>query len=358
MRPTTVPAIVIACFAGALGSARPADATAAREAVHRVRVHILEKHAPRWLEFAGPQRLLVRASGDALSVDGAIVPTLDLPAGRWLVRGEGVRRTYEGALHLRAAAGAITAQIDQPLEAYVADVVTAESDPGTPAAALEALAIVVRSYARAAGHRHDDGALCDLAHCQVTAGGASAEARAAARATEGLVLVLHDGAIARAPFHAACGGHTADPAATFGGDDRTGAAAVGDPGCSAPWSASLPRHVAEAALAPLLGPQARISALRLGRGPGGFVDAVSDPRTGRRTSGEAFARALDRSAGWGVVRSPRFWLVPGDPVGVRGEGHGHGVGLCQQGAARRAVAGAGARQILAAYFPRARVERR
>lgn len=322
---------------------------------HAVRVRLLEKHQPQWLELAGPRRLLVRASGDRVSVAGELRDEVRLPPASWRVRGDGIRRTYEGAVELRARGGALALWIDQPLEAYVADVVAAESEPGTPAAALEALAIVARSYAVSARGRHEGAALCDLAHCQVTAGRGSAPARAAARATSGLVLVLADGGVAQPPFHASCGGHTADPGEAFGGADRTGAAAVADPGCAAPWEAALPRAAADAAVAEALGGPAQLSSLRFAHGAGGFVVSAVDPRSGRRTSGEAFARALDRAAGWGTVRSPRFTLVPGDPVRLRGSGHGHGVGLCQEGAARRAASGADVRAILAHYFPRARI---
>ncbi len=327
----------------------------APQAAAAVEVRILGRHTPQWIAIEGPQQVLVHASNERLSVDGQLLPALALPAGRWRVRGEGFVRTYEGALQLRAHDGRLAVTLDQPLESYVASVVSAESEPDTPAAALEALAIVARSYALAATDRHDHGALCDLAHCQIAAGASSAQAIAAARATAGLVLRLAGGAIAQAPFHASCGGHTADPQEIFGGADRTGAASRADPGCSAPWQFALPRDAVATALADLLGPHARIASLRLEHGSGGFVGSVVDLRTGSRASGEAFARALDRTAGWGEVRSPRFVLTPGDPVWLRGSGHGHGVGLCQAGAARRARAGASAAEILAHYFPHARV---
>jgi stage II sporulation protein D len=43
---------------------------------------------------------------------------------------------------------------------------------------------------------------------------------------------------------------------------------------------------------------------------------------------------------------------------VDGMGSGHGVGFCQWGAVGRARAGQGYEQILAAYFPGTRLERR
>jgi stage II sporulation protein D len=45
-------------------------------------------------------------------------------------------------------------------------------------------------------------------------------------------------------------------------------------------------------------------------------------------------------------------------LAVDGRGSGHGVGFCQWGAVGRARAGQGYEQILAAYFPGTRLERR
>jgi peptidoglycan hydrolase-like amidase len=55
------------------------------------------------------------------------------------------------------------------LEEYVARVVAGEGDPKAPAAAQQALAITVRTYALANlnRHRRDGYDLCDATHCQV-----------------------------------------------------------------------------------------------------------------------------------------------------------------------------------------------
>ncbi len=72
--------------------------------------------------------------------------------------------------------------------------------------------------------------------------------------------------------------------------------------------------------------------------------------------GEAFARALDGAMGYGVVRSSRFRARQiGDSVLLSGSGFGHGVGLCQTGAAMRAARGEGYGEILRHYFPLARL---
>jgi stage II sporulation protein D len=66
----------------------------------------------------------------------------------------------------------------------------------------------------------------------------------------------------------------------------------------------------------------------------------------------------------GILRSTAFTLVAdGDGklvthLSVDGMGSGHGVGFCQWGAVGRARAGQEFPEILAAYFPGTRLERR
>ena len=90
------------------------------------------------------------------------------------------------------------------------------------------------------------------------------------------------------------------------------------------------------------------------RGRGAYVVQVA--LRGRVVGGEAFARTLDGRLGHRVIRSSRFAAsrVPGGVL-FEGSGVGHGVGLCQAGAARRAAAGASWPVILGHYFPRARI---
>jgi len=334
----------------------------------RVPVELLGKLAPRTLAVRGDGVVRsLAARGDGLFVDGRPVPRLAFPPGTWRIDVPGERaRTYEGALSIRAERGSLKIRGELELEPYVAAVVASETRPGTPAAALEAQAVAVRSYALAARDRHPGGALCDLAHCQLLRGGGIpaahlAAAERAAQATEGEVLVLRSGEVAAAAFHASCGGHTADPREAFGADGSGGAAGP-DPGCSGPaWRAEVdPARLADAVRLALAGDVAAVAAVGrrlraadvvLSPGAGGWIGRVEGARGRWRLSGDAFARALDAALGRGVVRSSRFSLADVDGrVVVRGTGHGHGVGLCQAGAARRAAAGEDHRAILGRYF--------
>ncbi|MGO9831284.1 MAG: SpoIID/LytB domain-containing protein [Myxococcaceae bacterium] len=326
-----------------------------------VRVRVLERLHPHQLEVSGPSRHTLLASGSALLVDGAVVvQPYGLPDASWQlgVPGQPPQR-YRGALSVRAVNAELALVVTLPLERYVAEVVAAETLPGTPEQALRAQAVVARSFFLAQGPRHADADVCDLAHCQLLRGsGTPAAHRRAARAatvsTAGQVLVLPDGRIAETPFHAACGGYTGEPEEVFA-SAVTGAAAVADTGCpSQPWEVVVPWGTFRAALGPLLGAAANLSPeeLHTQLGKGGYVIRVSGPPTWRSASGDAVARALDRALGWGAVRSGRFhFLLEEGGVRVAGTGLGHGLGLCQAGAARRAARGEAYPEILQHYFP-------
>ncbi len=136
----------------------------------------------------------------------------------------------------RAAQGAITALPDprslrvgvlQPggkytvstlsMETYVARVLAGEAVRDSRPAALEALAIAVRTFALAnrGRHRADGFDVCDQTHCQVVRAATQAT-DAAAQATAGRVLV-RNGAPASIYYTASCGGRTEKPSAVWPG---------------------------------------------------------------------------------------------------------------------------------------------
>ncbi len=325
----------------------------------RIEVQILSKQKPAYLRVSGPRGVELAAVGEALLVDGGErQKPLVLGEGRWHLRGRGIDRRYEGSLSVEARGGELIVRVTMPLETYVAAVTASETPVDTPFEALRAQAIVARSYALASGRRHEEADACDLAHCQVLRGAGGPRhlrrAKEATRDTEGIVLRLSDGAIAAAPFHASCGGHTADPVAVFGAPDHTGAGAIPDVCPASPWRAELPRGVLAKAAEEVLGSPVEPSDLLLDRGPSGVVGRVIDRASGRSGSGDAFTRALGARVGWGRIRSARFALsLGGERALLEGTGHGHGVGLCQAGAATLASQGRTAEQILGRYFPRA-----
>ena len=354
--------------------ATSAEAPVPPPAEPTVSASLFSKLNPHRIRVEGPSKAVLEAEGGALRVDGKTVrqPFL-LPHGEWkLSPRAGDRREVRATLAAWAEAGEVVLVATIPLEDYVAEAVASETVPWAPDAALRAQAIVTRSWVLAAGSRHARSQVCDHAHCQVLLRRGVSEhrprCRAAAEATRGSVLRLPDGSVALAVYHAACGGATEDPALVFGaGRQRsrrphpTGAVSIKDPGCPPrTWEVLVPLQDLERALGRVLGlketEKVELKDVELVRGPGGRIVVVRDRRSGRFGSGDALARGLDQPDGWGHVWSARFEVHrQGGVVALQGSGYGHGVGLCQSGAAVRARRGDEAETILGAYFPDARI---
>jgi len=129
-----------------------------------------------------------------------------------------------------------------PLETYVARVLAGEAAPQTPPAALEALAIAIRTFAIVNRNRHNANGfdLCDTTHCQVLRA-ASAVTERTANATAGLVLE-RNGVPVPVYYSASCGGHTEVPSAVWpGSEDPPYLPAQPDDACEgAPmWTANI-----------------------------------------------------------------------------------------------------------------------
>ncbi|MFN7964832.1 MAG: SpoIID/LytB domain-containing protein [Acidobacteriota bacterium] len=319
-----------------------------------------QQHPVR-LEIESPERHVITVNRGVLQLDGgASVAPLRFESATWRVVGRGgFEQRDHSALSVQAHDGELRLIAELPLEEWVARAVAAESLIDTPTEALRAQAIVSRSFALAKGRRHPIAQLCDLAHCASLTSPSSAALRVAAlnaaEATRGLVLRDANGSVLRAVFHRCCGGGTADPRLVFGGDDDTGAAPCEEPECANErWQATVPRLRVEQAAAKAFGVSTRPAwqHLQLQYRPDGRVARVVNGASGRFATGDQFARALDAALGWGTVRSTRFsWRKDGEQIVMSGAGSGHGVGLCQLGAARWATRGDDAEQILRRYFP-------
>ncbi|HEV3087797.1 MAG TPA: SpoIID/LytB domain-containing protein [Candidatus Elarobacter sp.] len=244
------------------------------------------------------------------------------------------------------------------VDAYLQGVVPLESPPSWPAAALEAQAIVARTFAlarRTLSRPYDVRA----DESDQRWGGVEAEhsaATAAIRATRGRTLVYGAGP-ASVFYSSCCGGHTADIVSVWNGAPLPYLRGVEDPHCiQAPeyrWSRTVDLSRAVAAFGSRTGGTLVGTALSE-PDPTGRPRAVALLGTIVATVPVAdFRRAL----GYDVVRS--LWLrsVRIEPAQavlrlvIEGSGRGHGVGLCQWGAKFFASAGASAAEILAFYFP-------
>jgi stage II sporulation protein D len=248
-----------------------------------------------------------------------------------------------------------TIDVDQ----YLQGVVPLESPASWPAAALEAQAIVARTFAlarRTLSRPYD----VTAGEADQRWGGVEAEApssNAAIFATRGRTLV-YQGGPAAVFYSACCGGHTADIVASWNGQPPPYLRGVVDPYClPAPeyrWSRAVPLDRALAAFGARTG--GTLSSVALGGADqtGRPHDVVLTGTTAATVPVTDFRRAL----GTDTVRS--LWLrsVRIDEQAqaalrllIEGSGRGHGIGLCQWGARYFAAVGASAADILAFYFP-------
>jgi len=236
-----------------------------------------------------------------------------------------ITRHYRGTLELKPSSGALVAVITMDLETAVASVVAAESLSGAPIEALKAQAVAARSYFAAGKGRHSGFDFCDTTHCQFLreppASGSAAEATSA---TRGLVMVYQFQPFA-AMYTRSCSGRTRTPVE------------VGLPAGSYPYYSADCKYCREHPAHW----QSRISAR----------DATT-----LRSSNEPARLIIVRRLGWSTAPSNNFTMRnEGDQVILKGTGQGHGIGLCQSGAAAMAKEGANFQQILSHYYPNAAI---
>ncbi|MBN2357747.1 SpoIID/LytB domain-containing protein [candidate division KSB1 bacterium] len=134
-------------------------------------------------------------------------------------------RTYGGELEITISPEGYLSIVNVlPMELYLAGVVAGEMPASFPVEALKAQAIVSRTvflhhFGRV--HRDDDYDVCDDVHCQAFSGlSESSEAvKNAVYTTRGLVLTYRD-QLCEASYSAVCGGHTENAVNVWNGSDE------------------------------------------------------------------------------------------------------------------------------------------
>jgi stage II sporulation protein D len=279
----------------------------------------------------------------------------------------GEARTATGLWHLRGRDGEVDVVLTLPSERYVAVVLNAEAGPEEPVESLRALAVVARTYGLNGRHYaarpgHLAAELCDSTECQVMNSGPVSQAvEEAVRATAGETLWFGSQR-GEAFFSQSCGGATEDAGAVWPGlHSAPYLRGHADPYCvrrgSAQWHAEIPvdrleeiarvegwKVPAKIAAAHVVERSASRRALKIAfTGSDGATAAVS---------ASALRFGVSRALGWSHIRSDAYELgVRNGALVFDGRGHGHGVGLCQEGAAEMASEGKSVREILAFYFP-------
>jgi stage II sporulation protein D len=346
----------------------------------------------------------IRAAHANLSLPGNRRAASIMLTGSVIVTAHGESLALRNPLCISARKGELVLAVTLPVETYVERVVASESGAADSPESLKALAIVVRSFALHQAHGHADYDLCDSTHCQLLRWGGkpdpgaqrspgvssvplySAESvgnrqaqstgvdlsRLAAAHTATLAsggeTLWYRGQRAAAWFHQNCGGRTASPREVWPQPGQDSAAqqkqmpwlvSRADPYCTVrgarEWSASVSLSDLTTALAAggLVRPGWKTLTVAH-RGESGRAVTLLIGST--EISAEDFRLAVGRALGWNKILSTWFEVSPqhageGDQFLFHGRGSGHGVGLCQAGAAAMSALGRDSNQILAQYFP-------
>lgn len=232
-----------------------------------------------------------------------------------------IERRYHGVLTVLSDGTQLVPVVLMNIEVAVASIVSAESPPGAGLEALKAQAVVTRSFL-IAGPRHILYAFCDTTHCQFLRSPPRSDSLAAraTKLTQGLILTWRKQPLA-AMYSSRCGGKTLNLR-------DLGITTKGYPYFSVACSYCM-RH------------------------PDKWKRNLSVAEGAKVASHSESSRlALDREHGWSALPSNQYQLrSSSNGVAVSGQGQGHGIGLCQYGAAGMAAEGASFDQILRHYYP-------
>lgn len=350
-----------------------------------VRVRVFSKYDLRGAvitdEAGGGEACALKLSGNIIAAgtaggkiqNVAEIRLFNNAYGRYEIEAAGQKRVIPGritAVVLKDEKGIVLIST-MDIEDYVLCALSSEEDDAifTPELA-KAHAVVIRTFAALNTKRHGSYDLCDLTHCMVFRGVPANEKKwdTPVSATKGMIL---SGNCAKesAYFSACCGGIT----------ENAGEFATGRPGkcgmsihdvldgrqlCKGHryfrWVKTVMDSDIGSALAPFV--EEKHPAV---------TDITITARTlsGRakqmkfyyRTEGRDRSVVVDanryfsvfgKKAGWALIPSKYFEVQKsGGTFVFTGRGHGHGVGLCVQGAHELAVMGKSYRQILDFYFP-------
>ena len=267
--------------------------------------------------------------------------------------------TLHNPVVITARADVLVIAVTLPVEDYVERVVASESGSADSPESLKALAVVVRTFALHEAHGHAEYDLCDSTHCQLLHWSGNHDrqpaAHAAALATSDETLWFH-GQRALGYFHKDCGGRTASPDEVWPHAKRVSyLPSQTDRYCTAnggrEWSAEITRADLTTALAAHGLMRAGWQSLSVAR-RGESGRAVMLRLDTNEIPAEEFQLAAGETLGWSRIPSTWFEVSrQGDRFQFHGRGWGHGVGLCQTGAAVMAEQGRTSSEILTQYFP-------
>jgi stage II sporulation protein D len=238
-----------------------------------------------------------------------------------------ISRHYIGKLELRAGSGQLIIVVHMDVETAVASIVAAESPAGAPMEALKAQAVATRSFLVAGKGRHRDFDFCDTTHCQFLRAPPPAQSTSvqAAAATTGLVLAYKE-RVFPALYSSSCGGRS--------------------------------HSLRELGLPVRDYPYFAVPCSYCQRHPERWASRIQEADAADLAATEHSRLQLARKLGWKAVPSNSYSSRhENGSIVLEGLGVGHGLGLCQRGAADMARNGASFLEILEHYYPNTAVLR-
>lgn len=282
---------------------------------------------------------------------------------------DGDSRQYRGSIEL-----VLDDDLEKPglllinevaLSDYIGSVLPAEYGFKEPEG-VKAQAIVIRTYAlRAIAQRQGLFDVTDGTSSQVYPGVSSETdlARAAVEATSGMTIT-HDGELIEAVYSAHCGGHSANNEDVWQSKPISYLRGRKDPYDEKAPVAHWETRIDKKDLLDLLSKvtKTKVKGITVSeRGSGKRVTEIKldTNRDDVDMSAQSFRVAVNGSFGATAIKSTFFELKKdGDSYRFSGRGLGHGVGLCQWGAAEQAKEGRSFRDILSFYYSGVKVEGR
>ncbi len=267
-------------------------------------------------------------------------------------------------IRLSAAEGSTVVEL--AAERYVAAVLAGESGTFENQEALKAMAVAARSYAAYFRSRHaaEGYDFCSTTHCQrVILKDANGRYAQAAEATRGQLLWFQSKPAFTA-YTRNCGGRSEAARTVWPNESAPYLIVHDDPYCTRgnrdAWrwqitAADLSRSLTEAGMEV---PAELSRVVVLDHSSSGRVRTLSlvGGEGSKLISGSSFRFAIGRTLGWNTIRSEQYQVRSANSViDFAGRGSGHGVGLCQEGAAEMAAEGKTYQQILGFYYPGASV---
>lgn len=259
-------------------------------------------------------------------------------------------RIYEGHLTVVKAPGRLQLVNTLQLENYISGVIEAEGGSKHHLEYYKVQAIISRTYASSNRRRHEAEGfeLCDATHCQVYHGISRFEplTRKATEQTEDIVIVDENIDLITAAFHSNCGGHTINAEDAW---SKPLSYCIGRPDTfclvmpNSNWEKSISSESWKSYLQ------------RKKINPGDSIYASTQayfPGTRQYFFADSSLHIPNKIIRQDFKLKSAFFTVHehNEQVTFIGQGFGHGVGLCQEGAIRMASLGYTSKDIIHFYY--------